>query len=281
MRAALFLFGALALVLGATPAAADYGLAVRTVNSVGFGLMNLGACGAYADSSGFACIVLAIVIQLRWIVIPVATLTVVITGIRMIVGQEDEALDKAKGAMSASVAGIILSFLVEPFAAAFYWLPINVGIAQGVRSVNEEVGGVLDWVLFLAGPIAITMIVLSAIKALTKPEEGVANIRKAIVSVLAGMLVLFFRFAIADSFGISPTPRPVLAALIDILVVILGLMALGATAIIIYAGMMLILNFGSDDQLGKSKSLIIRAVIGLIMILVSGAIVEFVIGAAL
>lgn len=268
------------LLLRPASASADYGLATAVVNAVGGGLADIGSFGA-CSARGAVCIAETIVARAQWLIIPAATLTIIITGIRMIVGQEDEALEKGRSIISACVAGIVMSFLVGPFVAAFTLRALT----TGPDIVESEVGGIINWALVLAAPVAVTMIILSAVKAMTKPEEGIANMRKTIVSAAAGILLLLFRFVLVAALGgsprIAPQPLPIIFILVRILQVVLGFMGLAAGVMVIYAGILMILSFGKEDQFGKARGLIIRSLVGVVVILLSAAIVQFVLAASL
>jgi len=59
----------------------------------------------------------------------------------------------------------------------------------------------------------------------------------------------------------------------------LGLLGLIAVAFLIYAGVMMVTAGGNEEQVTKSKKIIVYAVIGIVIILLSYAIVSFVTGA--
>jgi hypothetical protein len=69
----------------------------------------------------------------------------------------------------------------------------------------------------------------------------------------------------------------VLLAISRLIQAILGLGAFAATIVLIWAGLLMILNLGKEDQYTRAKTLVIRVAIGLIVILVSLAVVQFVI----
>jgi hypothetical protein len=46
-----------------------------------------------------------------------AVIAITIAGIRMVVGQEDDAVEKGKSIVIACVTGVILSFLIPPLPA--------------------------------------------------------------------------------------------------------------------------------------------------------------------
>ncbi|MBU1017981.1 pilin [Patescibacteria group bacterium] len=56
----------------------------------------------------------------------------------------------------------------------------------------------------------------------------------------------------------------------------LGLLGLIAVAMLIYAGVLMVTAGGNDEQVGKSKKIMIYAVVGIVIILLSYTIVTFV-----
>ncbi|MBI1813218.1 hypothetical protein HY285_01010 [Candidatus Peregrinibacteria bacterium] len=251
------------------------------VNSVGGG----SGIGGAGGGQGFVDIALQILHTLRPLIITIAALMISISAFRMIVGQEDDAVTKARGIFSASIAGVVISFLIEPFVAAFYGLhgEVEKNPEIGAGILSREIQGLINWALVLVSALAVTMIITSAVKALVKSEEGVASMRRTIFAVVAGILLIVFREVLATAIGAKdfhPTAIPAVSAIAKVIAFILTFMGLAAVAVIIYAGVLMVVNFGRDDQIQQAKSLIIRAIIGLIVILVSFSIVQFVVLAA-
>ena len=253
----------------------------EVVGAVGVGLPSLGY-GAQA----YVGIAQLFISQIRPLLFIVGVLTITILGFRMIIGQEDESIDKAKTTIIAVLSGIMLAFLIEPFIASFYGVQgealNNLPAAAGM--FDTQIGGILNWAMTVAAILAVLMIIVSGLKAVVSPlnEEGITNLRATIVSVIFGMLLLIFRVAISLAFGASgrPDPNYVIAIIVQILTFVLGFIALAAVVVIIYAGILLILNYGREDEISKAKGIIARAIIGIIIILVSIGIIQFVIGVA-
>lgn len=252
----------------------------EVISAVGVGLPSMGY-GAEA----YVGIAQLLVAQLRPLLFIVGTLVITILGFRMIIGQEDESIDKAKTTIIAVISGIMLAFLIEPFIAAFYGVAGEVVTAPGAGAniVAQEVGGIIDWALSIAGVLAVLMIIVSGLKAIASPfsEEGIGNMRSTIISVGFGMILLVFRVAINVAFGSTGTPsaQPIIDILVNILTFVLGFVALAAVVVLIYAGILMMLNYGREDEISRAKGIIARAIIGIIIILVSIGIVQFVIGA--
>jgi hypothetical protein len=66
------------------------------------------------------------------------------------------------------------------------------------------------------------------------------------------------------------------AGVVDILSGVLDFMALVAVVVIVIAGIRMVVSSGNEDATGAAKKTILWAVIGLIVILLAGAIVDFI-----
>lgn len=239
-----------------------------------------------------------------------AVFVITIAGFRMVTTEEEESFSKSKRIISAALTGVVLSYLIVPFVNAFYG-GLGAGNAgtifggiYGIGSVPQgniilgasvlfpEVLGIIDWALVIIGTLAVLMIIISGIKAMTKAgsEEGIEEIRRTVLYVAAGLLLIIFRGAINLTLGLSTTQpvvpgatgiAPVAIAVVKIVNFILGFAALMAVIMIVYAGLLMVMNLGNEEQFTKAKGLIIRVGIGLMVIGVSFTLVNFVIAAAL
>ncbi len=256
------------------------------ISSVGGALPGLGGFTG-PSSGGFVAIAYTIMLAIRPMIFIFASVVLAIASFRMITAQEDDGLEKVKKIFGACIGGIVLVFLIEPFIAAFYG--VRGEVAQnpsiGVPIVEEQVLGIINWVLTLAAVLAIVMIITTAVKAVAQAnnEDGIASMRKAIYAVAAGIVLILGKELLAVAIGATgtPTPAPIIQIIVNVLNVVLSFMALAAVIVVVYAGTMMVLDFGRDEEISKSKSLIIRSLTGLAVILISYALVNFVIAAGL
>ncbi len=283
MKFLRFLLPAIALLVPSLALAQN--LVSDTVASVGGGLpfmFDSGVCSGN-NACGFVQLAEIIVDRFRPILTVVAVLVIVIFGYRMIIGQEDDVITKSRAVMTGTIAGLIMAYLIDPFIHAFYGMGgevPTVSIEQGVAVMSVEVTGLINWVLVIVATLAVLMIILSALKGIGKStgEEGIANMRKTLFGVLFGVVLLVFRYILSDGFVASTqNPVPVLAAAMQLVSFVMGFLALTATIVVIYAGFQCVLNMGNEENFTKAKSLLIRAAIGMILIMMSLAIVNFVI----
>lgn len=172
------------------------------------------------------------------------------------------------------IAGLILLFLVEPFIRAF-----GGGINGDPGTVKDEVLGVVNWSLSLAIVVALLSIIITGLQALLTPysEDGVGTMRKALISVLAGLFLITVRVTLAAAFGEGKPAAEVIDVAFDFVAYILGFMTTIAVAVIVYAGVLLLTSVGKEDAAEKAKGIIFRSLLGLVVIGLSYAIIKLVV----
>ncbi len=265
---------------------------VGAINVAGRNLFTYSTVLTSANSTNIAVYVVE---QLRPFITLVAILLIMIQGARMIVGQEDEIANKAKTVISACVGGIILLYLIPPFVEAFYTsTPWTGNPTTGARIAVGEVAGIINWALFLTASIAIAVIIGTGLRAIVTSgsEDGVASLRKTIIGVASGLFLLILRFSVNAILGLNDPSRGVSPAApipnafravqiaISILEFILGFIGLLALVVVIYAGILMILNLGNAEQATTARALLFRALIGLGVIMLSVTLIMFVVQVA-
>ncbi len=135
------------------------------------------------------------------------------------------------------------------------------------------------------------MIVISAFKVMASfgKDDAGEEMKRGVLGAIVGVFIVAFDSLIVSALGWSDsgagtgggTPTALIALVMDAVRNLLMYLALIAVAIIIYAGIMMVVRFGSDDQYEKTKSLIVRVLIGLVIILFGYFFVSFIINAVL
>lgn len=222
-----------------------------------------------------------------------ATFIIVRYGVALIYGQEEEKLQKAKKMIGASIAAIMLLYLAEPLTNAFYGgfsagqagkalttPPTSAGI------LTKEIGGVISWFETIVAVLAVTIIIVSGILAVTSygKEEGGAQFKRTIFAVIFGVFLIVIKQVILGTFGLqtgaalpgNPSVAFALQKIVQIVSSLLAFAALLAAVVIVYAGILMILNFGNEEQYTKAKGILVRACIGLVAIGVSYAVIQLV-----
>lgn len=265
------------------PAAAHANTSVSgAANSVANGLM-----GAFG-SGGFLGIVLYLRDQILALLYGVAVFLVVWAGVRLISSSDEGKLDAAKRTIAATAVGIMLAHLSLRILDAFYGPGGALAPGAGAQILSQEIGGIIDFVASIIGTVAILVILGSAIKAvLSFGKEDSEGVRNAVYGVVLGIGLIVISGAVKAVLGLpedtspgapdSPTPDPIIARGVEIAVIILSFIALIAVGVIIYAGLLMVVNFGNEDQYEKAKGIIKRALTGLIVILFANLLIFFVV----
>ena len=277
------LIEALVWLFHPSAAHADYAVINATVDNVGGALPFLLPAGACVGNNacGFVEIAQAVVDRFRPLLSGAAVLVIVIAGYRMIIAQEDEAVTKARVMMTGTVSGLIMVWLIDPFIHAFYGSSGEVprgAMAEGAGVLTVEVLGIIEWALTVVAALAVLMIIVTGLKAVAQPtsEEGIGNIRKTMISVAAGLILLVFRMFIGEAFTESASPIPLLGTAVYLISYLLGFLALIAIVMVIYAGFQYVLSFGKEETATQAKGLFIRVMVGAVVIIVSLALVNFI-----
>jgi hypothetical protein len=240
---------------------------------------------------GFDGIVLYIRERALLLFIPIGVLIVVRAGIRLIISQDEDKLTKARRTIAATCVGIMMAYISNRLVNAFYtpggtWT--SGAAATGASILSTEIGGIIDWTLVLLAAVAILMIVATGVRAVAGfgKEDGAAELRRTVAGVVTGIGMIMISGAVKLTLGLNPDTSPggsgmpnasvIILKGVRVVQQILQYMALVAVAIIIYAGLLMILNLGNEEQFNKGKTLIIRAMIGLVIILLSGVMAVFI-----
>ena len=82
---------------------------------------------------------------------------------------------------------------------------------------------------------------------------------------------------ISDATGAEGSARALARTIVNFFLFFLGLVA---TIMVIYGGVMYVTAAGNDDQVGKAKNVILYAIVGIVVILLSFALINTIIGGA-
>lgn len=237
---------------------------------------------AYAGIAGF------LLDQSKAIVWIFAVLLLVRSGIKLIYGQSEERFEEAKRAVANGLMAVVLVYLTSSLVNAFIRAGGSWNPESGSAIFTTELLGIVRWVQVLVAVLAIGMIVAAVFVAMFSvgSDDALGRIRRAVFGAAAGLLILGLDVAFRATFGLAyysipngPSPFPIIQRALIIIGYILGFMALIAVIVVIYAGIRMILSLGNEEQFKAARSLILRALLGLFVILVSFVIVGFVVQA--
>lgn len=265
-----------------------------TANYVGQGLLAFFGAG----DSPFISLSLFIVDRVWSVVAFVAVMVIVMVGFRLLISNDEGKLESSKKIITGTLIGVMMVFLSKQLFNGFYYAGGLGGVSQtpatGVAVIAAEIAGVIDWALVLVAALGVLILVLSGLKVLASfgKEDAPQKVRQAIFGVATGVILIILRPAFVAMFQLNTvctfdpynpgscplvTPDLLIVAVANIILSLLGFLALVAVAIVIYAGVMLIASFGKDEALTQYRGLVVRSVVGLIIILTAYILTKFVV----
>lgn len=214
----------------------------------------------------------------------VAVLVLVIAGYTLMISHDENAIDKAKTTIIAVVIGGVITVLITAiggtnvigwvyngtYGVAFR----NTGVLFGI-----EAEGVAGWITAMAAMVGIVIIIITVLKAVASfggDESAYSNTRTVILHVILGLILIGGATIVRNVFFASGEPSPFIGLVRDKIGIVLGFMTLIAIAILIVAGFRMVTSFGREEEYSAAKSLAVRAVFGLLVILLSYSLVFFV-----
>lgn len=239
-------------------------------------------------------IVIYLTERLRLVIDSAAVLFLVISGLKLIYRASEEQVESSKRVIGGSIAAIMLAHLGPRFVEAIYGTTGAIGgtrwettgaLSGGVSILSVETLGVIRWAETLLAALAVTIIIVSGLRAIADPgsEQGITQLKRTVFATIAGILLIVMREAIKLTFGLqevtlpgSPDALIIITRIMQIVAGLLSFMALVAVAVTVYAGVMMIIAGGSEEQFRKHRTLVIRAAIGLLVILVSLTLTFFI-----
>lgn len=216
----------------------------------------------------------------------VAILAIVLAGATLVLSQEEDRLAKTRKIIIAILFGLVIVNVAnvarQGYIDAFFAESADKG---DISTLRDEIIGVLDFLITPAAVVAIIAIIISGIRAIANlgNEEGTAILRRTILAVGFGIVLLIAKsalsFAVVGDTEQTPggDPTNIVKTLVEIGRAFVLLMGLAAVAIIVLAGIFMIVNVGNQEQYDRAKKLILRVIIGLIIMVLAAALAELVI----
>jgi len=217
----------------------------------------------------------AVMVAFIVIVDVVGIMIIARAGLNMTLRQGDDEFSKGKKTIGAAAAALILINLAPSLKAAF----LSIAAGGGAGTLSDELIGVADFFATLAGIAAIIFIIVNGLRAISGFDggDGAGHFKSTLISILIGMTIIGLKVVIANAVVTERTPNSILSSLAKVVEAVLGICAIIAVTVLIYAGFMMVINFGREEAYTRAKGILIRVAIGLLVILSSLAIVHFVI----
>lgn len=213
-----------------------------------------------------------------------AVLVLVIAGFTLMISRDENAIDKAKTTVIAVVIGGVITVVITAIGATdvIGWVYNGTyGIVFRNTGVNFgiEAEGVAGWITAMAAMVGILIIIITVIKAVASfggDESAYSNTRTVILHVILGLILIGGATIVRTVFFASGEPSPLIGLVKDKITIVLGFMILVAIAILVFAGFRMVTSFGREEEYSAAKSLIVRAIFGLLVILLSYSLVAIV-----
>ncbi len=250
-------------------------------------VINAAVLLSYSGESQINSISLSIANGLRNVAGALAALWIVLAGIRMIFAQGDEnTITEQKKAILWGVIGLVFILIFGRMIDVIY------GPAGQIRTsltpdqgFSDEIFGIVAFIKAVIGSIAIFFIVLSGIRTIAAQgeEDQVTNQRKSIIWIGVGLILLAIDQVIVDNVFVLPTQSNdqiqsgnvvnIINTFGNVLRFLLGFVGLATLGILVYGAATMVMNYGNDEQVQKSKTIIRNAIIGILVILSAYVIV--------
>lgn len=250
---------------------------------------------AQGGGAGFGSILKDVAGSFKPIAAVAALLAMTIAGFFLALSGNDNQTTTARRVFISSMAGLALINLVDVFADSLISGTFTVNPTTLAPSGNtilddplsagndiaSEALGLVAFLQFPLGVLCVVMIIISGIRAIASfgSEDGVAQLRRTVLFTVAGFILLLWRGTLVVGGGVAGpgiaagSPSSIMHVMLLVLNRILTFTLILAVAMIVFAGILMIVNLGKDDQYGRAKGLMIRVAIGIILMVASGGIV--------
>lgn len=212
------------------------------------------------------------------LLIPVAVLAITVAGITLVFATSEGAIAKARTTIIGVVIGTMLVMLTPVIKDAFYSSVATGAVSINVGAITAEALGIVGWLSAMAGMVGMLFVIISAISAVAsfgQDEESYNKVRIAILHVIFGLIIISAGGLISNALT-DGTPNPLMTLIVGKVQILLGLLTALSLAIVVYAGFRMVTNFGNDETYNGAKSLVLRVVAGLAVVLLAYFLTLFV-----
>ena len=258
----------------------------------------------YYGESQIRSTILSAVAVMRNLIAGLAIIWIALSGIRMVVARgKEEELTKQRTNILYIVIGLIIILIIERMVHILYAVPTTnllypadgnpsyVNLLRPDDAFSAEVYALIHYIEALVGTIALAFIVLSGLRTIFAQgeEEEITRQRYAVLWVGVGVLLVSIDRLIVDNLFTLPAQTAIeggddvitmgnISNLIDtigkIFMFALSFVGVAAFAMLIYGATFMIFNYGDDDLVERGKKTIKYAVMGIVVVISSYAVVN-------
>ncbi len=219
--------------------------------------------------------------------ITVGTLALTVAGFTLLTSQDEGALTKARGAIFAVIMGGIIIVVIRTLDIQFLQFFIDIGsyntntvTGTGASDLSKELGlssesGIAGWLATIGGVLGILMVIVSVAIAMASigDEDAYGKAKTSILTSIFGVLIILAGSAISNTVYVDGTPNDLMLFILGKLNIILAFISIIAVALLVYAGIRLIVSLGDEEAYTQAKGLLLRIVLGIIVIVISYTLV--------
>ncbi len=233
----------------------------------------------------------------RSVAIPLITLMIVILGVRMATSASEETARKLRDQLFLAIGGLVLITLAKPvveilFGANGSSAPIWLNDAQK-NLLASEMSGVINFFAYGMTAIAVGVIIFNSFFILMAEgnEDEFKNGRLGVVYAVVGLVVIALaRVIVATFYGdwssfadkdiatgadeIAPKLSDGIAELVGLVNFGLKFAGLATLVMLIYAGYLVIMGGGDEENQGRARKIITAAIVGLVVIISAYVVVN-------
>ncbi|MBU0705942.1 pilin [Patescibacteria group bacterium] len=217
-----------------------------------------------------------------------AVIWIIYAGARMVFAQGDEnTITEQKRSIIYAVIGLASILLID---RGINYLYGPAGVTRTTLTPDQgftnEVYGIVNFIEAIIGVIAILFIIVSGVRTLfaTGEEDVLTKQKKSLLWVGVGLILIAIDKIIIQNIFIIPSQEQsdqirtsnitsVINTIGGVIQFILGFVGLIAFGVLIYGAATMIMNFGNDEMVEKSKKIIRNAIIGIVVIISAYVIV--------
>ncbi len=249
-----------------------------------FSVMTLAPATAHAQGGAIVRDIFYGFIMAFWpLVVIIGVLALVAAGFTLMVSQDEGARDKAIKTLTATIIGGIIATIVSLFGLnpsrfvrlMYSGLP-GIFLLPTGGILGLEAFGVAQWISSMAAIIGIVMIIVTVLRAVASvgtDESAYTNVRLVLFHVIIGLTIIGGAVVFQTVFFVTGRPNLLIMLISSRILIVLNFITLIAVAILIYAGLRMVISFGREDEYSAAKSLVFRVIIGLAIILLAYTLV--------
>lgn len=223
--------------------------------------------------NNFGDILKSVAISFSPIVVWAAALAMTFSGFFLALSGNENQATTARRVFISSLTGIALLSVIPIFASNLRTILASPTAAGS--NIAAEVLGLVTFLEVPLGILCVIMIIISGVRAIANfgSEDGVAQLRRTVLFIVAGFILVSTRSLLGLGVA-SGNPASITNVILTTLNRIISLTFIIAVGMIVYAGILMIVNIGREEQYSKAKGLILRVGIGLVIMIASGGIVR-------